>query len=197
MKTVIGLYGSVHNPDILKEYGWTEDMLRQLFTEFDPDIICGEVRPEDYAKAEGYRGPGEYRRFIFDLCENNGITFCPCDSFDELTLSVSEDIDENAPRWKEIMDRYMASSNMGELPFNSENFNEIVREKQDYQQKHAPDAHEIIWNRRNRNIVRNITDVINSNPSKRILVVFGAEHIYRLKENLEILENTEIVFPLK
>lgn len=196
MKTTVGLYGSVHNPEFLEKRGWNEDKIRRLFIDFNPDIICGEVRPEDYIKTEGYRGPGEYRRFIFDLCTDYNITFCPCDSFDELTLSVSEDFDETAPRWTDIMDRYMAAGYSGRLPFNSDAFNDIVREKQNYQKTASPEAHEIVWERRNSNIVENILQVIHDNPGKRILVVFGAEHTYWLKEYIKQCENAELIFPL-
>lgn len=196
MKTTVGLYGSVHNPDFLKKRGWDEDKIRRLFIDFCPDIICGEVRPEDYIKTEGYRGPGEYRRFIFDLCSDYNITFCPCDSFDELTLSLNEDFDETAPRWTDIMERYMAAGYASTLPFNSEEYNKVVREKQDYQEKAAPQAHRIIWDRRNQNIINNISQVVQNNPGKRILVVFGAEHSYIIKERLEKLENVKLIFPI-
>jgi len=196
MKTTVGLYSSVHNPEFLEKRDWNEDMIRRLFTDFNPDIICGEVRPEDYIKTEGYRGPGEYRRFIFNLCSDYNIAFCPCDSFDELTLSANEDFDETAPRWTDIMERYMTAGYSSTLPFNSDKFNDIVREKQNYQKAVSPDAHEIVWERRNRNIADNILKVIQDNPGKRILVVFGAEHTYWLKEELGKQDNVNLIFPL-
>ncbi len=40
----IGLFASVHNPDILAECGWSENMIISFFDNFKPDVICGEVR---------------------------------------------------------------------------------------------------------------------------------------------------------
>lgn len=60
-----------------------------IIEQFEPDIICGEVRPEDWEKYcknikyEGYLGPNEYRSLIIPLCEKKGIKFIPVDWFED------------------------------------------------------------------------------------------------------------------
>lgn len=65
----LGLFGSIHSAEEMKQFGLEDNMVMELFDRFKPDIICGEVRREDYEQNREYQGPSEYRRFIFPYCK--------------------------------------------------------------------------------------------------------------------------------
>lgn len=204
----LGLFGSIHSAEEMKQFGLDDNMVMELFDRFQPDIICGEVRREDYEQNREYQGPSEYRRFIFPYCKEHGIRFVPCDQFKDSDVEYvrrmekieveSEDealqIEDEAGR---IMEAYMKTGADSPLPFNSDEFNAVVEEKQAFQERLYPTEQEIVWNNRNKNIVNNIKHVIEENPSANVLAVFGAEHIYWLKKAFSADENVEIVFPLR
>lgn len=201
----LGLFGSVHSN--MLQSGLDDKRVCELFDRFKPDILCGEVRREDYEQNREYQGPAEYRRFIFPYCKERGIRFVPCDQFENSDVEYvrrmekieveSEDearrIEEEAQR---IMEAYMRTGSSSPVPFNSDAFNDVVEEKQAFQGKLHPEDQEIVWVQRNNAIVDNVLRVIQENPSANVLVVFGAEHIYWLKKAFAKLENVEIVFPL-
>lgn len=198
--TKVGLFASVHSSEVLADCNYSEHKITKLFDEFQPDIICGEVRKEDYENNAAYQGPGEYRRYIFKYCKDRGIQFEPCDWFDKQTIYannlLSKEDFQYTKEYALIMDEYMVSGKKSTVPFNSDEYNNVVRKKQDFQKKSNPQIHKIVWEERNLAIVNNIIQVIKNNPNLNILVIFGAEHIYWLKEELSKLPDIQLVFPL-
>ncbi len=209
----LGLFGSIHSTEDMKQFGLDDNMVMELFDRFKPDVICGEVRRDDYEQNREYQGPSEYRRFIFQYCKERGIRFVPCDQFEdsdveyvqrmekiEITGEDEEEIQSRATQIEKeaqrIMEEYMKAGAASPLPFNSDEFNAAVEEKQAFQERLHPYEQEIVWNNRNNNIVKNIKRVIEENPNANVLAVFGAEHIYWLKKAFSADENIEIVFPL-
>ncbi len=71
----IGILGTVHTEALRARIGYPLSLLEKAILQFNPDIICGEVRPEDYERYQrnqsdsGYLGPSEYRALILPLCE--------------------------------------------------------------------------------------------------------------------------------
>lgn len=188
-----------------KKFGWDDGKSVALFDRFRPDLVCGEVRRQDYEHNAEYQGPGEYRRFIFQYCQERGIPFVPCDVFRdedvELAQRPLEMPDEEEEEAKQQLDAIMGDFfriGAGSTPpFNSPEFNALVKKKQAFQHKYAPEVHEIIWNQRNRAIVERLKAVVKENEGKNILVIFGAEHTYWLAEELSGLEGVSIRFPLE
>ena len=158
------------------------------------------IDEEDYENNVAYQGPGEYRRYIFEYCEKRGIKFEPCDWFDEQTISANHLLQaadfQNTEEFVRIMEEYMEAGKKSIIPFNSDDYNNIVKTKQDFQKECNPEIHKIVWEKRNEAIVNNIVNVIKNNPDSNILVVFGAEHIYWLKNELSKLHDVQLIFPL-
>lgn len=201
----LGLFGSSHSN--MQQYGLDDKRVCELFDRFKPDILCGEVRREDYEQNREYQGPAEYRRFIFPYCKERGIKFVPCDQYEDADVKylrrmeeIEVESEDEARRIEieaqRIMEAYMRTGTSSPVPFNSDAFNAVVEEKQTFQRRFDPEAHDIVWVNRNNAIVDNVLRVIQENPGANILVVFGAEHIYWLKKAFAKLENVEIVFPL-
>ena len=199
-KMKIGLFASVHSSSVLADCGYDENKIIRLFDKFGPDIICGEVRKEDYENNADYQGPGEYRRYVFKYCKDRGIRFEPCDWYDEQTIAANQLLAkadfQNTEEFKRIMEEYMEAGRKSAVPFNSDEYNNIVKTKQDFQKKSNPDIHKIVWEKRNEAIVNNIVNVIKNNPDSKILVIFGAEHIYWLKNELSKMPGVQLIFPL-
>ena len=183
--------------------------MEELIEEFKPDIICGEVRPEDWEKHcsnneyEGYLGPNEYRKLIIPLCEKKGIKFIPVDWFlDEL---VGHDyfqgkLDAELTALEQQLDSLMAEvmkiAKNSKIPFNSLEFNNIVEKKEDFLNSVNPDMHKVCWIRRNQIMVERIKNALDGNKGKRVLCTVGAEHNYYYYKNLQE-SNWEIIYPLK
>ncbi len=199
----LGFFGSVHSEEMMKQFGLDDKKVIELFDRFEPDIICGEVRKEDYEQNREYQGPAEYRRFIFEYCKQRGIKFIPCDQYRDDDLKYAHRMEqievtdeEQVKEWQRLMGEYLKAGASSTVPFNSNEFNAIVARKQEFQGQFDPEAQEIIWTGRNGAIVNNILRVVQDHPNANILVVFGAEHVYWLKNAFEKTENIEIVFPL-
>ena len=199
--TTIALFSSIHGDEMQKKFGWDDDQSVALFDQFHPDLVCGEVRKSDYEQNAEYQGPSEYRRYIFNYCKERGIPFIPCDFFRNEDIELAQkpldvDDEEAVKEYEGIAKDFFAVGAGSKIPFNSPEFNALARKKQAFQYEYAPEVQEIIWNQRNREIVKNITAVVKENPGKNILVVFGAEHTYWLEEELGRLEDVTIHFPL-
>ena len=184
-----------------RKFGWDDDKSVALFDQFHPDLVCGEVRRSDYESNAEYQGPSEYRRYVFNYCKERGIPFIPCDFFRDEDIELAQrpldvDDEEAVKEYEGIVKDFFGIGAGSEIPFNSHEFNALARKKQVFQYKYAPEVQEIIWNQRNREIVKNITAVVKENPGKNILVIFGAEHTYWLEEELGRLEDVTIRFPL-
>lgn len=88
--TTLGIIGTVHTDELREVFHFPLSLLEELIVEFQPDLICGEVRPTDWESYvqhrnayKGYLGPSEYRTTIIPLCEEMGIDFHPIDWFDD------------------------------------------------------------------------------------------------------------------
>ena len=200
MMTTVGLFSSIHGDEMQKKFGWDDEKSVARFDGFHPDVVCGEVRRSDYESNADYQGPSEYRRYIFNYCKERGIPFVPCDFFREEDIELAqrpiEAPDEAEKEFEQIVQDFFSVGGSATPPFNSAEFNEAARKKQAFQYQYAPEVSEIVWNERNREIVKNITAAVKENEGKNILVIFGAEHTYWFVDELSRLEGVTIRFPL-
>ncbi|MBL4936966.1 hypothetical protein JK636_14525 [Clostridium sp. YIM B02515] len=206
----VGILGTMHGEDSFREeIGYTLDVMKEAILNFKPDIICGEVRPEDWQKYcedknySGYLGPNEYRRMIIPLCEKENIKFVPVDWFEDDMIGLSYFRNYDKPTQEallnEVEQKYKEIFEFGKrsrLPLNSIEWNEVTREKQNWLGSLDSTLHNIYWIARNQLMLERIKKVINENKDKRILCTVGAEHNYFYYDELKKL-NCELVFPLK
>lgn len=207
---VIGILGTIHGEESFREeLGYTLEVMKQAIIEFNPDIICGEVRPEDWDKYcsdnnySGYLGPTEYRRMIIPYCESKGIQFIPVDWYEEDMISM--DYLRNYSEFqrnkliKELEELYKKIWDVGKkstLPLNSFEFNKIIVKKQEWLGSLEPTIHNIYWIARNQLMIERIKSVIQNNKEKRILCTVGADHNYFYYNELKRLE-CNLLFPIK
>lgn len=206
--TLIGLLGTLHTDETRSWANYPLSLMREKILKFKPEIICGEVRPEDWNEYQknktysGYLGPSEYRQTIIPLCEEYGIPFWPIDDF----LDEHVKLDHFAPYSKEeqerlsseLMNRYeeiFEKAKRDPIPFNSYQLNQLIEEKQEWLRKVNPEVQHTVWDERNEKLIVNIKKVVEENEGKRILVTIGAEHGYVfLKAFQEFRWNVE--FPI-
>ncbi|EPZ57227.1 hypothetical protein H477_2305 [[Clostridium] sordellii ATCC 9714] len=92
---IVGILGTIHNEQMREKYNYSLKYIEDLIVEFNPDIICGEIRPEDFEKYiidknyDGYLGPNEYRKSILPLCEKHNIKFEPIDWFEDELIGLN------------------------------------------------------------------------------------------------------------
>lgn len=206
---ILGILGTVHDDEMRKEFNYSLENMKELIEWFKPDIICGEVRPEDWQnycynnEYEGYLGPNEYKRLIIPLCEKQGIKFIPIDWFEDDMANMdyfrgkSEfEVNTLEKHFESIMTIYMEVAKKSTIPFNSFEFNGIVEKKQDFQSSINPEVHNVYWTCRNQIMIERIKKALENNKGKRVLCTVGAEHTYFYYKNL-IDMDLEIVYPLK
>jgi hypothetical protein len=206
--TVVGILGTLHSDDMRKDFNYPLEKMREVIEFFKPDIICGEVRPEDWQKYyedrnyEGYLGPSEYRKLIVPLCEEKGIKFVPIDWFEDDLIHLdyfqgksTSEIDEIEKEFNSIMDVYMETGQSSALPFNSLDFNNIVEKKQAFQEMINPLVHNICWTCRNQIMVERIKQTIVDNKDKRILCTIGTEHAYFYCKSLATTD-IKVIYPI-
>ncbi|WP_418041383.1 hypothetical protein [Paenibacillus xylanilyticus] len=210
--TVVGILGTIHNPELRETYHCSLALYESLITEFKPDIICGEVHPLSWQKYlkdrnnKGYWGEpaSEYWELIFPLCEENQIEFVPIDWFE---LDVWNHFDpfggyseEQREELQRIDDEWflkqMSTHAAGNIPFNSVEFDEMTRLKYQWLNQINPTAHNIRWVVRNQIMIQRVKNTIDSNPDKRILCIVGADHNDLFQETL-IQEPIQLVYPLR
>ncbi|MPM84655.1 hypothetical protein SDC9_131728 [bioreactor metagenome] len=207
--SVLGILGTVHIEEMRKEYNYSLKRMEELIEEFKPDIICGEVRPEDWEKYcsnnkyEGYLGPSEYRKLIIPLCEKNGIKFIPVDWFtddlvgyDYFEGKTGAELTNLEQQFNSLMAMIIKSAKNSKIPFNSLEFNDLVEKKEDFMNIVNPELHKVCWVRRNKIMVERIKDALEGNEGKRVLCTVGAEHNYYYYKNLQH-SNWEIIYPIK
>jgi hypothetical protein len=207
---VIGILGTIHGEDSFREeLGYTLEVMKQAIIEFNPDIICGEVRPEDWDKYchdknySGYLGPNEYRRMIIPYCESKGIQFIPIDWFEEDMVSLDylrnyneSQKEQKVKQLKEMYDDIWEIGRKSTLPLNSFEFNEAIMKKEEWLNSLEPTVHNIYWIVRNQLMMERIKRVIQDNRDKRILCTVGAEHNYFYYKELKNI-GCKLLFPIK
>ncbi len=50
MMPILGILGTIHDDEMRKKFNYSLEKMEELIEKFNPDVICGEVRPEDWKK---------------------------------------------------------------------------------------------------------------------------------------------------
>lgn len=205
--SVIGLLGTTHNEGFRERYHYPLSLLRELILEFEPDIICGEVLPENWVAYQtkdaevGYVGESEYNEVISPLVQDTGIRFEPIDWYEEdvwqdpfdLYPDDKESLEKQLDDWDE---KIRATWNRGHIPFNSPEYDRLAKEKYDWLYQLNPDVQNVQWVCRNQIMAQRVRNVIRNNPGKRTLCVVGADYNYMLRELLQS-ESWQLVYPVR
>ncbi|NOU68778.1 hypothetical protein GC096_32655 [Paenibacillus sp. LMG 31461] len=207
--TVVGILGTMYG---IEGYNCTLDHYANLITEFQPDVICGEVHPSTWNTYLSDRfkrlfwGEAEsiYYDWIFTYCEENKVVFSPVDWFE---LDVWNDFDpfikfegehrvELQAELEQWFDKQKIVWNVTPIPFNSKQYDEITRQKYQWLYELNPISQNFRWICRNQIMVQRIKNTINKHQGKRILCIAGADHNYCFHDGLKEMD-MEVRYPLK
>lgn len=183
-----------------------------MIQEFKPDIICGEVHPQSwlrYLKDKNDRGywgepASEYWDLILPLCEEQNITFVPIDwfeldvwnAFEPFNGYSSEERKELEQRDDDCFAEQMETYRFGEIPFNSNEFDRVTKQKYEWLYRVNPKAQNFRWVVRNQIMIQRVKNTVEAHPGKRILCIIGADHNYIFQEEL-MKEPIELLYPLR
>lgn len=211
--TIVGILGTIHDPELRERYHCSLTLYQELIKEFNPEIICGEVHPQSWLKYikdkndKGYWGEpaSEYWDLIFPLCEEHHIPFVPIDwfeldvwnSFDPFSSYPEEKRKELEQKDNEWFAKQMSTHSIGRVPFNSNEFDEITKQKYEWLYQINPKAQNFRWVIRNQIMIQRVKNTYQSNPGKRILCIVGADHNYIFKEELNQEANLVVKYPLR
>ena len=84
----------------------------------------------------------------------------------------------------------------GKIPFNSDKFDQVTKEKYDWLFQINPTAQNMRWVIRNQIMIQRVKNTYEKNPGKRILCTVGADHNYFFREEL-MKEPITLQYPLR
>lgn len=211
--TVVGILGMTHDKEMQEEYKFPLSLVEKLITEFNPDVICGEVHPDSWelykeqGKPYGILGETqeEYPHLIFPLCNEKGITFVPVnwfeedvfeeEVFDRFEEETKQELEKKRSKWEQ--EKLTATWNKGDIPLNSFEYDNVTKDIYEWLHKLNPDVQNIQWNARHYMMVARVKNAIKSNKGKRILCIHGADHNYWYYQALSNMEEINVVYPLR
>lgn len=85
---------------------------------------------------------------------------------------------------------------IGSIPFNSDEFDELTKQKYDWLYQINPTAQNVRWVVRNQIMIQRVKNTYHLNPDKKILCIVGADHNYVFKEQL-MKEPIEFIYPIR
>lgn len=199
-QTKVAIIGSLHEYHH-KLKGYSFQSIKKLISSKKPDVICIEVKPENY-KGKGTKfAPYEYREVLMPFLLKTGAKIEPFDwgneDWSELMAeqkSLSKD-PKTSGLFKAIINpvelllKHSGSMEIAELDhkfFNSPFMDDWISSAYSLLSEAFP-GNKIskIANERNRNMARLLIAAIRRNPGKKILVLVGIEHKYALKDALQ------------
>ncbi|MWC27679.1 hypothetical protein [Paenibacillus sp. MMS18-CY102] len=210
---VVGILGVVHDDGLREKYHLSLAFMKELITEFNPDVICGEVLPsswERYKKDRTLRGywgepASEYWDLIFPLCEEEKIEFEPIDwveldvwtDFDPFVSFEEHEQQQLNAEWEQWFERQLATCGSSVLPFNSYAFDAVTKQKYEWLERINPQAHMFRWTCRHLIMLQRIKNAMKKHADKRILCIAGADHNHVLYEGLMAEKGIQLVYPLR
>ncbi|WP_438348001.1 hypothetical protein ACP8HI_20440 [Paenibacillus sp. FA6] len=210
--TIVGILGTIHNQELREKYNSTLNLYKDIIQEFDPDIICGEVHPQSWIKylkdknEKGYWGEpaSEYWELIFPLCEEMKIEFVPIDWFELDVWNNFDPFDDYPEEKRKEFEKFdddwflkqMSTHSFGRIPFNSDEFDEVTKQKYEWLYQVNPKDQNLRWVIRNQIMIQRVKNTYLKNHEKRILCIIGADHNYIFKEEL-MQESIKLIYPLR
>ena len=209
---VVGILGMTHDEEMQKKYQYALSLVEELITEFNPDVICGEVHPDSWklyleeGEPHGILGEtqNEYPELIFPLCEERGIEFVPVnwfeedvfeeEPFDRFDDKTRQKLESELQQW---IDRQLSTWNHGNIPLNSLAYDTVTNDMYAWLHSINPDVQNIVWNARHYIMLARVKQAIEKYPDKRILCIHGADHNYWYHQSLKRVEDVELVYPLR
>jgi hypothetical protein len=190
----IFLIGSEHNMHFEERYHYSLIDLQAQVRSVHPDVVCGEITPEAYNGPMEGNFPPE-AAMLAEMAPGWGVRFIPADwrvSFawqDRASRQLSQDkkksaeLDAEENKEKAYYDGFSSvslyDSTSGSAEFLSRadhKFEEVAGENT------VSDIAYGAWHERNRKIVENC--LTEAGEAKRIVFVFGANHIPQLRRQL-------------
>ena len=191
---------SYHEDPDFKHYSY--GALRKVVVVFGADILCGEVRPRDWKKTKqgregGYCGPPEYRKCLIPLCQTTGIRFEPIDSYSDADVGIDKKVRTSpAERYLTKVELTLARrSEFGVNALTDPALVLVIRAIHELARENRPELESRLWDRRNERICRSIAHVAQRNPSKRILVTIGLDHLPFIQDGLSAVPDLKLVSP--
>jgi hypothetical protein len=190
----IYLIGSVHNMHFEERYHYSLIDLQAQIRSLHPDVVCGEITPEDFSGPMEGNFPPE-AAMLSEMAPSWGARFVPADwrvSFAWQARGEKQEAD-NKVKATEVnaeQDKLKAyyeafpGGSLYDYTNGSPEFQAMVDHMfEDVIGENTPsDIAAGAWHERNRMIVENC--LAKAGPAKRIVFVFGAAHVAQLQRQL-------------
>lgn len=97
---------------------------------------------------------------------------------------------------KDWLTEQLQTSQYGEIPFNSKEFDVITKQKYAWLEDLNERSYQLRWNIRNQIMVERVRNTYEKYPNKRILCTVGADHNYFFEEELK-KDPIEFIYPIR
>lgn len=205
---VIGTIHQRHKTN--KNYSYQH--ILQILDTFDPDVICVEIRPQDFRKTIYLKEMMlatiyglEHGKKVYAIDWWNDTNFREERSKymetpeysekkkeqDKLTTesSIIQSFKKKYGEWKEF------SKSQDYSFFNGKEYNDFIAKSYDISLNiygnHSMNGY---WQTRNQNMFDLIRKAIEENRGKRVIILTGAEHKYYFDKKIEKMPDTQIIY---
>ncbi len=194
VKPEIYIIGTIHSKHFDPEYHYSINDIQAQICALKPDLVCGEITPDAFEQAmEGYFPPEA--AFLAQMASKLNYRFEPVDW--RLDYAIQSKAEREYP--KSVMEKVSSFGNSYFAKFKESNSQSVyddihsemniaivdsVFEKIIGANQIAETAHGN-WNERNRRIVEN--GLAAAKNARRIVFVFGSDHIPQIRRQLEVL----------
>jgi tetratricopeptide (TPR) repeat protein len=209
-KVDVLVVGTIHNQHAVSNFTYN-DILKVLQT-YKPDLICVEIRPEDF-RTKTYLREMMLATQYGDL---NGIKVEPIDWYDDknsdrvlrdslsrldhykklLALEDSlQKIDPEIQKFQKIYGEDIYNNKQLDLMFwNGKDYNNIVRLSYKISlEVYGDSPFNLHYLTRNRNMLHLINDAITRHNSHRLIVLTGGEHKSFFDDSLSVRQNVRLM----
>lgn len=210
-KADILVVGTIHNNHAVSAYTYN-DVLRIMDT-YKPDLICVEIRPQDFRTGPPYLHEMILATLYGDL---NGIKVEPIDWWDDnnndrqirdslskaekyIRLLSKEDslvkIDPDIEKFnKKFGDNIYKNNQLDMLFWNGTDYSNFNWHNYKISMEVFGDSpFNLHYLTRNRNMLHLIKEAIEKNKSKRIIILTGGEHKRFFDDSLKVQQNVRVV----
>jgi tetratricopeptide (TPR) repeat protein len=206
-ETEVIVIGTIHHFHS-KNLNYTYDNIIQILASYKPDVICVEIRPQDFRKipylkemmlASSYGFNNNKNVFPIDWSEGEDRSkrsmTTPEYIEKEKKLSELESKNEIMKNFaqKHGSDMIHIFQEKDYLFFNGKEYNEYVKEVYKLSVSvFGDDPHNLHYITRNENMLKLIAGVIDKNQGKKIIILTGAEHKHYFDEKLRMSDKIRV-----
>lgn len=191
---VLGTLGEMH----LQGSGFDLDTLGRIVADIRPDLLCAEIRPDDWATRDFDGLPPEYRDTLLPLSRRTDMVLVPVAGARSMELIKPRGgrflaVRSTLVRILNAHLRWMQSGGRGVRKLNSGAWGAVCDRLCSLTARLCGREARRAWDAANRALHENVLVAIRRDPGRRVLVTVDCRRRHRLEQNLRADPHVELV----